>query len=194
LLQSSASPSRPHSHESALLSTGAISTSVSGSSDPDLTQRVDSHSQATTSTDTAAKPPAHSKATPTASDTKDLQAALQQMMISRQQAAAAGPSTTEDQNGNSAPPSSKKPWGANLTQRFKASLTWLTGGLTSIKHTQHPCVDMTTQRPWSWSDFASMCSLFVAQSPKLLYMALWESACLQQLLLMLQMHSDLHMQ
>ena len=119
------SPSRPHSHESALLSTGAIGTSVSGSSDPDLTQRVDSHSQATTSTstDTAAKPPAHSKATATASDTKDLQAALQQMMISRQQAAAAGPSTTEDQTGKSGPPSSKKSWGANLKQQFKASIT-----------------------------------------------------------------------
>ena len=125
LLQSLASPGQPHSHENALLSTGAISTSVSGSSDPDLTQRVDSHSQATTSTstDTAAKPPAHSKATATASDTKDLQAALQQMMISRQQAAAAGPSTTEDQTGNAAPISSKKSWGANLPQQFKASIT-----------------------------------------------------------------------
>ncbi|DBA77988.1 hypothetical protein WJX77_012160 [Trebouxia sp. C0004] len=98
---------------------GAMSTSVSGSSDPDLTQRVHSHSQATTSTGTAAKPTAHSKTTATANDSKDLQAALQQMLISRQQAAAAGPSTTEDQTGRSAPSSSQKPWGANLTQRLK---------------------------------------------------------------------------
>ncbi len=133
-----ASSSRPHGHKNALLSTGAISTSASGSSDPDLTQRVDSHSQATTSTstDTAATPPAHSKAIATASDTKDLQAALQQMMISRRQAAAAGPSTIEDQAqfGSSASPSSKTLWGANLTQRFKASIARLAGGLTLIKH------------------------------------------------------------